>query len=269
MKDGAVRREPRSKNISGEGKRHEHGPLRLQRSVPGFGPLGSGTGQGAGRPRRGPDTGSIADDRRFHSTPWLRTASGTPRCKTGKYHLLLRSHIQTFGPVRTTSHVHHDGKLFSSMTLRRLCNRSWAWDRGASFNRTVRAEADRADTSAFSALAGDPASAALHHGGCHSSSGNTAVSGQLCVRRPGSQPNNGISHIDTDGAGRVIEIPTAWMPTSSASHTFGEQYRARCGGWALFLLTADGYLRDGRITNTDHTDQSGQIQQIDQIFGTG
>ncbi|HEY1710276.1 MAG TPA: Ig-like domain-containing protein, partial [Rhizomicrobium sp.] len=224
---------------------------------------------------------SAAGERQTQSGSWTFGSASVSGAQSGVRHIALAQGGQIFSTLdahtlsvtqtQAATHVHHDGKLLASVDIA---------VRIAAAGDLLHATEAVPSTGAFvpqpiglsanplPAFSGHIVPAAQHQGVMpFGSGGSTPVYGQLWFGTEDLGAANGIGHIDGDGAGRVLEDSTT-DGNNSEEHASVENIGLDTADGLYFLLTTDGFLRDGRITNTDHTDQSGQIQQIDQVFGT-
>ena len=102
------------------------------------------------------------------------------------------------------------------------------------------------------------------HSGMHNgmSLPSDPVYGQLWFGGQGITTDNQLGHIDSDGAARdVADLPS--------SHVAFQNVGLDAANGLYFGITADGFLRDGHITNDQETNQASEIQAIDMTFGAG
>ncbi|HEY4941733.1 MAG TPA: Ig-like domain-containing protein, partial [Rhizomicrobium sp.] len=74
--------------------------------------------------------------------------------------------------------------------------------------------------------------------------------------------NTGLDHVDSDGTGH----DAADRPTN---HNVFSNVGLDSASGLYFAFNRDNTLRDGHITNDQESGQASEIQQIDQVFGTG
>ena len=104
----------------------------------------------------------------------------------------------------------------------------------------------------------DSASHGVQHNSAPPSAG--AIYGQLWFGGVGVGSDNQLGHVDGDGAARDV---------SDLPHVAFQNVGLDPANGLYFGITADGFLRDGHITNDQETNQASEIQAVDVTFGSG